>query len=106
MAEEIQGRLPKVQWKKTLSEETENRLKKRRLALDTLRQQVELAEYRLRMDIFNVWRSGEASMETIGKAVGYRKNWISQIITNIRKDDDLLEDAVKTAAKEALKGNK
>lgn len=100
MAEEIEGRIPKPRWKKVLPEETANRLRKRKLALETLRQQVDIAEHRLRTDIFNVWRSGEGSMEAIGQACGYTKNWISTIITKIKNDDELLEYAVKQAEKE------
>lgn len=100
MAEEIQGRIPKAQWKKKLPEETANRLRKRRLALDTLRQQVDVAEHRLRADIFNVWRTGEGTMAAIGEACGYTKNWISTLISRIREDDELLEDAVKQAERD------
>lgn len=100
MAEQIEGRIPKAQWKKVLPEETANRLRKRKLALDTLRQQVEVAEHRLRVDIFNVWRSGEGTMSAIAEACGYTKNWISILITKIRNDDELLEHAVKQAEKE------
>jgi len=99
MAEELEGKIPRP-WKKVLPEETANRLRKRKLALDTLRQQVEVAEYRLRMDIFNTWRSGEGTMASIGEACGYTKNWVAVLISRIRNDDDFLADAVKHAERE------
>lgn len=101
MAEEVQGRIPKPQWKKTLPEETANRLRKRKLALETLRQQVDVAEHRLRVDIFNTWRSGEGTMSSIAEACGYTKNWISILISKIREDDELLEHAVKQAERDS-----
>lgn len=100
MAEEIQGRIPKPQWKKTLSEETANRLRKRRLAIDTLRRQVEIAEHRLRIDMFNVWRNGEGTMKAIGVASGYTTNWVSILINRIKDDDELLQHAVEEWEKE------
>jgi hypothetical protein len=94
MAEKVRGPIPKSQWKRPLPEEVEVRLRKRKMVLDTLRQQTAIAEQRLRNDIFNTWRNGEGTMRAIGEACGYTTNWISLIVQKIKNDDDLLEQAI------------
>lgn len=100
MAEKVRGPIPKPSWKPGLPEEAELRLRKRKMVLDTLRQQTAIAEQRLRNDIFNTWRNGEGTMRAIGEACGYTTNWISLIVQKIKNDDDLLEKAIDDWMKE------
>jgi hypothetical protein len=93
MAEQVRG-MPKHVRARQMSESAANRLLRRKMAINTLRKQAEIATERLTYDIFNVWRTGEASMETIAKTCGYSLTWVSQLITKIRKDEQLLQKAI------------
>jgi hypothetical protein len=93
MAEQVRG-MPKHVRARQMSESASNRLLRRKMAINTLRKQAEIATERLSYDIFNVWRTGEASMETIAKTCGYSLSWTAGLINKIRQDEQLLQKAI------------
>lgn len=86
--------IPERVKEKVLSQEDAERLARRRQALDVLKRQAEIADRRLRDDIFNTWRTNGGTMDQIAKATGYSHSWIVNIIEKIRSDEDLLVESV------------
>ena len=99
MAEKV-SKMPKKHGPEKMDEESKIRLQRRKLAVDTLRKQAEISEQRLRYDIFNVWRTGKGTMLEIGRACGYSKWWIGELIKKVKDSDELLEDAINQWVKE------
>lgn len=99
MAEKV-SKMPKKPGPAKMDEESKLRLQRRKLAVDTLRRQAEISEQRLRNDIFNTWRTGKGTMLEIGRAIGYSKWWIGELIKKVKNDDELLEDAINQWLKE------
>lgn len=99
MAEKV-SKMPKKHGPEKMDEESKIRLQRRKLAVDTLRRQAEISEQRLRYDIFNVWRTGKGTMLEIGRACGYSKWWIGELIKKVKDSDELLEDAINQWVKE------
>jgi len=99
MAEKV-SKMPKKHGPEKMDEESKIRLQRRKLAVDTLRKQAEISEQRLRYDIFNVWRTGKGTMLEIGRACGYSKWWVGELIKKVRDNDELLEDAINQWVKE------
>jgi hypothetical protein len=93
MAERV-SRLPKSNRARMLETDVANRFKRRKIAIETLRRQSEIATERLAYDIFNVWRTGEGTMQAIAEACGYSVNWVSSLIHRIKNDEALLERAI------------
>jgi hypothetical protein len=99
VAEKV-SKMPKKPGPAKMDEESRLRLQRRKLAVDTLRRQAEISEQRLRNDIFNIWRTGKGTMLEIGRACGYSKWWIGELIKKVKDDDELLEDAINQWLKE------
>lgn len=76
------------------------RLARRRQALDVLRKQAEIAQHRLKMDIFHTWRTGGGSQEQIAQASGYTRAWVSMLIESIKEHPEKLEEAISEWIKE------
>lgn len=76
------------------------RIKRRRQGLDVLRKQAEIAMHRLKVDIFNTWRTGNATMAQLSSASGYTEVWIGKIIEEIKDNPELLEEAIRDWIKE------
>ena len=85
---------------KYVRKEDLDRLARRRQAVDILRTQADIATKKLRWDIFNVWRTGGGSMESIAQATGFTTGWIATIIENIRTSEDELKEVVSEWVKE------
>jgi hypothetical protein len=99
MAEKV-SKMPGRPGPAKMDEESKARLHRRRTALDILRKQASISERRLRMDIFNTWRTGKGTMVEIARATNYSTIWISKLIGKIKDDDELLEDAINQWVKE------
>lgn len=78
-----------------ISKEDHERIRRRRQGLDVLRKQAEIAMHRLKVDIFNTWRTGNATMAQLSAASGYTEVWIGKIIDEIKENPELLEEAVR-----------
>lgn len=87
--------LPEYRLRYEMSQEDIDRIGRRRQALDLLRKQAEIAQHRLKMDIFHVWRTGGGSQEQIAKASGYTRAWVSMLIDSIKEDPEKLEEAIR-----------
>lgn len=92
--------MPRASRVKQVRQEDLNRLKRRRQAVEVLREQADIATKKLRWDIFNVWRTGGGSMEAIAQATGFTTGWIATIIENIRTNEDELRDVINEWVKE------
>lgn len=99
MAEKVRV-MPVSKQPRTLDEKDAARLRRRRDALEALRKQTKTAENRLRWDIFNTWRTGAGSMESIAKATGYKRDWVWKLINRIRNNDKFLQMAIDEYLKE------
>lgn len=92
--------MPRASRVKQVRQEDLNRLKRRRQAVEVLREQADIATKKLRWDIFNVWRTGGGSMEAIAQATGFTTGWIATIIENIRTNEGELRDVINEWVKE------
>lgn len=92
--------VPDSKTKVQISKSDADRLKRRRQGLDVLRKQAEIAMHRLKVDIFNTWRTGQGTMSQIAEASGYTEVWIGKIIEEIKENPELLEEAIRDWIKE------
>lgn len=77
-----------------ISENDAERLARRRKALEILREQARIADRRLKLDMFNIWRTGGGTIHQVSEAAGYHPIWISDVFEKIKKDPKLLEEAI------------
>lgn len=92
--------IPEKKPKKEMDREDYERIARRRQALDLLRKQAVIANHRLRIDIFNTWRTGGGTQEQIAEAAGYSQIWVNRIIDEIKDKPELLEEAIRDWIKE------
>lgn len=85
---------------RVLSEADYARLQRRKNTLEALRKQTKAAENRLRWDIFNTWRTGGGTLQSISEASGYSVNWVWKLIERIRHNDKFLRMALDEYMKE------
>ena len=87
--------VPEKKHKREMEKDDYERIARRRQALELLRKQADIAAYRLKIDIFNLWRTGSASQAQLADASGYSELWIHKIIDEIKQEPERLEEAIR-----------
>jgi hypothetical protein len=101
MAERVRRMpIPEKRPKKEMDREDFERIARRRQAVDLLRKQATIANHRLRMDIFNTWRTGGGTQAQIAEAANFSEIWVNKIIDDIKDEPTLLEEAIREWIKE------